>query len=132
MTVAAFLVLGVAAPIYAQHGQQGKEQGRSQGQQHQQGQRAQRSVQQQHQPSGQQRQQAGRLLGTHQGAVEPQHLAYYLDEFTFRFNRRTCKSLGKLFYRLMQQAVTSQPTTDAALVAPSERPTEGPQQVVAT
>jgi len=37
--------------------------------------------------------------------VEPQHLAYYLDEFTFRFNRQTCKSLGKLFYRLMQQAV---------------------------
>ena len=64
--------------------------------------------------------------------MEPQHLAYYLDEFTFRFNRRTCKSLGKLFYRLMQQAVTSQPTTYAALVAPSERPTEGPQQVVAT
>ena len=89
VTVAAFLVLGVAAPVYAQHGQQGKEQGRSQGQQHQQGQRAQRSVQQQHQPSGQRHQEAGRLLGTHQGAVEPQHLAYYLDEFTFRFNRRT-------------------------------------------
>ena len=28
------------------------------------------------------------LLGTHQGAVAPQHLSYYLDEFTFRFNRR--------------------------------------------
>jgi hypothetical protein len=72
------------------------------------------------------------LLGTHQGAVEPQHLAYYLDEFTFRFNRRTCKSRGKLFYRLMQRAVTTQPTTYAALVAPSKRPTEGPQQEVAT
>jgi transposase-like protein/ribosomal protein L37AE/L43A len=72
------------------------------------------------------------LLGTHQGAVEPQHLAYYLDEFTFRFNRRTCKSRGKLFYRLMQQAVTTQPTTYAALVAPSERPTGGPQQVATT
>ena len=69
------------------------------------------------------------LLGTHQGAVEPQHLPYYLDEFTFRFNRRTCKSRGKLFYRLMQQAVITQPTTYAALVAPSERPTKGPQQV---
>ena len=72
------------------------------------------------------------LLGTHQGAVEPQHLAYYLDEFTFRFNRRTCKSRGKLFYRLMQQAVTTQPTTYAALVAHSERPTKEPQQVATT
>jgi transposase-like protein len=72
------------------------------------------------------------LLGTHQGAVEPQHLAYYLDEFTFRFNRRTCKSRGKLFYRLIQQAVTTQPTTYAALVAHSERPTKEPQQIATT
>jgi hypothetical protein len=61
------------------------------------------------------------LLGTHQGAVEPQHLAYYLDEFTFRFNRRTSTSRGKLFYRLSQQAVSTQPTTYAAMVAPSKR-----------
>jgi transposase-like protein len=45
------------------------------------------------------------LLGTHQGAVERTHLAYYLDEFTFRFNRRTSRSRGLLFYRLMEQAV---------------------------
>jgi transposase-like protein len=45
------------------------------------------------------------LLGTHQGAVSPEHLDYYLDEFTFRFNRRTSKSRGKLFYRLLEQAV---------------------------
>jgi transposase-like protein len=45
------------------------------------------------------------LLGTHQGAVHPSHLAYYLDEFTFRFNRRTSRSRGMLFYRLVQQAV---------------------------
>lgn len=45
------------------------------------------------------------LLGTHQGSVGYQHLDYYLDEFTFRFNRRTSKSRGLLFYRLMQQAV---------------------------
>ena len=37
------------------------------------------------------------LLGTHQGAVRPSHLDYYLDEFTFRFNRRTSGSRGKLF-----------------------------------
>jgi len=45
------------------------------------------------------------LLGTHQGAVRPEHLDYYLDEFTFRFNRRRSASRGKLFYRLVQQAV---------------------------
>ena len=45
------------------------------------------------------------LLGTHQGAVSSEHLAYYLDEFTFRFNRRKSKSRGQLFYRLIQQAV---------------------------
>lgn len=50
------------------------------------------------------------LLGTHQGAVSSRHLDYYLDEFTFRFNRRTSRSRGLLFYRLMQQAVCT-PTT---------------------
>jgi hypothetical protein len=45
------------------------------------------------------------LLGTHQGAVGHEHLDCYLDEFTFRFNRRKSASRGKLFYRLAQQAV---------------------------
>jgi transposase-like protein len=45
------------------------------------------------------------LLGTHQGSVSSQHLEYFLDEYTFRFNRRHSKSRGMLFYRLMQQAV---------------------------
>jgi len=49
------------------------------------------------------------LLGTYQGAVRPSHLAYYLDEFTFRFNRRTSASRGKLFYRLVQQAMMIDP-----------------------
>ena len=49
------------------------------------------------------------LGGTHQGAVRASHLEYYLDEFTFRFNRRTSRSRGKLFYRLIQQAVTIGP-----------------------
>jgi transposase-like protein len=49
------------------------------------------------------------LLGTHQGAVSREHLDYYLDEFTFRFNRRHSKSRGKLFYRLVQQAVAVEP-----------------------
>jgi transposase-like protein len=50
------------------------------------------------------------LLGTHQGAVSHEHLDYYLDEYTFRFNRRTSRHRGKLFYRLAQQAVAVGPT----------------------
>lgn len=46
------------------------------------------------------------LQGTHQGAICASLLDYYLDEYTFRFNRRTSRSRGKLFYRLVQQAVT--------------------------
>lgn len=49
------------------------------------------------------------LLGTHQGAVRSSHLDFYLDEFTFRFNRRTSGSRGKLFYRLAQQAMMLDP-----------------------
>lgn len=49
------------------------------------------------------------LLGTHQGAVTPRHLSGYLDEFAFRFNRRLSTHRGKLFYRLIQQAVTTRP-----------------------
>ena len=48
-------------------------------------------------------------LGIHQGAIRPQHLDYYLDEFTFRFNRRTSKARGLLFYRLMEQAIDCSP-----------------------
>jgi len=51
------------------------------------------------------------LQGTHRGAVQPAHLDYYLDEFTFRFNRRTSRSRGKLFARLVEQAVAIAPTT---------------------
>ena len=56
------------------------------------------------------------LLGTHQGAVSSEHLAYYLDEFTFRFNRRKSKSRGQLFYRLIQQAVAVEPAPYKAMV----------------
>jgi len=49
------------------------------------------------------------LLGTHQGAVTADHLDFYLDEFTFRFNRRTSGSRGLLFHRLMQQSVALAP-----------------------
>jgi len=56
------------------------------------------------------------LMGTHQGAVSHEHLDYYLDEYTFRFNRRTSRSRGKLFYRLLQQAVAIEPTTYDGLI----------------
>jgi transposase-like protein len=56
------------------------------------------------------------LLGTHQGAASPTHLDYYLDEFTFRFNRRRSASRGKLFFRLLEQAVQVGPVTYNALV----------------
>ena len=45
------------------------------------------------------------LIGTHQGGIQHQHLDYYLDEFTFRFNRRRSQARGLLFHRLAQQAV---------------------------
>src|ERR1017187_5706997 len=56
------------------------------------------------------------LLGTHQGAVSREHLDYYLDEYTFRFNRRRSKSRGKLFYRLVHQAVAVEPVPYKAMV----------------
>src|SRR3990170_6926343 len=57
------------------------------------------------------------LLGTHQGAVSHEQLEYYLDEFTFRFNRRTSAYRGKLFYRLIQQAVAIGPTPYEKLIS---------------
>ena len=62
------------------------------------------------------------LLGTHQGAVRKAHLNSYLDEFTFRFNRRNASSRGLLFYRLMQQAVVTHQTVQAARIAPPSAP----------
>lgn len=50
------------------------------------------------------------LMGTYQGAVSQEHLQYYLDEYAFRFNRRLSRHKGKLFYRLIQQAVTTEAT----------------------
>ena len=56
------------------------------------------------------------LLGTYQGRVSREQLDHYLDEFAFRFNRRLSPSRGKLFYRLVQQAVSIEPTPYASLV----------------
>lgn len=62
------------------------------------------------------------LLGTHQGAVQHSHLDYYLDEYTFRFNRRTSRSRGLLFYRLICQAIELGPVLGTELRAPIEAP----------
>ncbi|AXW17306.1 MULTISPECIES: IS1595 family transposase [Ralstonia solanacearum species complex] len=56
------------------------------------------------------------ILGTHHGSVQPEHLDAYLDEFVFRFNRRTSGSRGMLFYRLLQQAVVTAPVTYADVI----------------
>jgi transposase-like protein len=56
------------------------------------------------------------LLGTHQGAVSREHMDYYLDEFTFRFNRRNSRSRGKLFLRLAEQAVAVRPVPYKSMV----------------
>ena len=56
------------------------------------------------------------ILGTHHGSVQPEHLDAYLDEFVFRFNRRTSLSRGMLFYRLMQQAVVTGPVTYQSVI----------------
>ena len=53
------------------------------------------------------------ILGTHQGAITANHLQSYLEEFTFRFNRRTSRSRGLVFRRLLEQAVATGPVTEA-------------------
>lgn len=58
------------------------------------------------------------LLGTHQGGVSLAHIDYYLDEFVFRFNRRSSRSRGLLFYRLLEQAVQVPPVPYRSLIAP--------------
>ncbi|CAA9491424.1 MAG: Mobile element protein [uncultured Solirubrobacteraceae bacterium] len=59
------------------------------------------------------------LLGTHQGAAHATHLQAYLNEFTFRFNRRRSRARGLLFYRLLEQAAVAEPITyRQLLVAP--------------
>jgi len=62
------------------------------------------------------------MYGTHQGAMSHQYLDYYLDEFTFRFNRRKSASRGKLFYRLLQQAVHVQPVPYERITCPALSP----------
>lgn len=70
-------------------------------------------------------------MGSHQGAVSHKHLDYYLDEFTFRFNRRASQSRDKLFYRLVQQTVVVEPVSyDEIVHREAQKPK--PQQVGVT
>ena len=56
------------------------------------------------------------LLGTHHGAVSTKHLQAYLDEYVFRFNRRTAKSISHRFARLIEHAVATPPASYASIV----------------
>lgn len=49
------------------------------------------------------------LLGTHQNYIGKGYLSYYLDEYTFRYNRRKSNSRGLLFQRLIEQGVLHEP-----------------------
>jgi hypothetical protein len=60
------------------------------------------------------------ILGTHQGAISHAQLDYYLDELTFRFNRRRAHHRGPLFYRLLEGALTTHPQPHKALTSKSE------------
>jgi len=56
------------------------------------------------------------LLGTHQGSADDAHLASYLGEFVFRFNRRRSRSRGMVFYRVLELAVAHEPVRYRDLV----------------
>jgi transposase-like protein len=56
------------------------------------------------------------LLGTHQGAVKKSYLQAYLEEYTFRFNRRKAAKRGLLFHRLLENAMNVAPTTYSQLI----------------
>lgn len=68
------------------------------------------------------------LLGTHQGSVEGDHLQQYLDEWTFRFNRRNSTQRGLLFRRLLEQAVEAPPLTYAGDLVAAHRPITAAQR----
>jgi len=68
----------------------------------------------------------GWLRGTHQGATSPAQLDWYLDEFTFRFNRRASTHRGLLFYRLLEEAVVTPPLPYHRVVSHSETSSGAP------
>ena len=67
------------------------------------------------------------LLGTHQGGIQHRHLDYYLDEFTFRFNRRRSRARGLLFHRLAQQAVVVGPIPYRIIIGAADSDRQTPE-----
>ena len=70
------------------------------------------------------------ILGTHQGAIGHAQLDYYLDEFTFRFNRRHSRHRGLLFYRLLEGSLAADPhpykaLTSESAASPAPQPNRG-------
>jgi len=72
------------------------------------------------------------LIGTLHFRVEEAHLPYYLDEYTFRFNRRNAKSRGLLFYRLLEQAVDTEPIRSRASSSQKSAYRTSPKQICRT
>ena len=66
------------------------------------------------------------LLSTHQGSVDPDHLPEYLDEFVFRFNRRTARNRGLLFLRLLELAVGHDPVRYSEMIKNNDMPRQRP------
>ncbi len=66
------------------------------------------------------------LLGTHQGSVDNAHLQSYLDEFVFRFNRRTSRSRGLVFHRVLELAVGHEPVRYHDLIVNPKHKTHPP------
>lgn len=56
------------------------------------------------------------FLGTYHGRLEKKYLQRYLDEYTFRFNRRNTKYVGKRFYRIVQQTVNTMPFSQKSII----------------
>lgn len=51
------------------------------------------------------------ILGTHQGRLDVKHMDSYLEEFAFRFNRRTSNARGLLFQRVIENSFKTAPST---------------------
>jgi transposase-like protein len=62
------------------------------------------------------------MLGTHQGRVSAKYLQCYLNEFVFRFNRRTANSRGLLFASLLELCASGKGITNEELSSQHEPP----------
>lgn len=70
------------------------------------------------------------MLSTHQGSIRRSHLQLYLDEYTFRFNRRNSRARGLLFYRLLNLALEHEPIRNVELIVnPRPKPVNPPPHV---